>query len=139
MKLEMQHIFPAPRTRVFQAWTDREMLLQWFHPPGSVLQKADIDLRVGGIYRFWLTNSQVGEFQIFGIYREIIAPEKLVFTWNNPLIHDFETVVTLQFVEAGANQTELLMSQVGFVSELILDDYRAGWLALLPSLELSVS
>lgn len=139
MKLEMRHIFPASRSKVFQAWTDPDVLLQWFHPPGSTLQKAEIDLRVGGMYRFWLNNSQLGEFQIFGIYREIIVPEKLVFSWTNLLVHQSETVVTLRFVEMDANRTELLMTHDGFVSELIVNDYRTGWLALLQMLASHIS
>ena len=138
MKLEMRHVFPAPRSRVFQGWTDPELLSQWFHPPGSTLLKAQIDLNVGGEYRFFLNNPEQGDFQISGIYREIDIPEKLVFTWNNRLIHEHETVVTLIFVEMGMNQTELLMTQEGFVSELILSDYRQGWLVLLPVLESSI-
>lgn len=139
MKLEMRFVFPASCEKVFQAWTDPDLLSQWFHPPGSNLRKAEIDLRIGGMYRFFLTSPEQGDFQIFGTYREIDVPRKLVFTWNNHLIHEFETVVTLIFVEVDVNRTEILMTQDGFVSELILTDYRQGWLALLPMLEASIS
>lgn len=139
MKLEMRHLFPAARGKVFQAWTDPELLSQWFHPPGSTLKKAEIDLQIGGTYRFLLTNPQQGDFRIFGVYWEIEIPEKLVFTWNNPLFHSFETVVTLVFVEIGKTQTEVLMTQEGFASELILNEYQEGWLVLLSMLESSIS
>jgi uncharacterized protein YndB with AHSA1/START domain len=138
MKLEMRQVFPAERNKVFKAWSDPDIVSQWFHPPGSTLRRAEIDFHVGGSFRFHLTNPEQGDFMIFGIYQEIEVPDKLVFTWNNRLIHEYETVVTLVFVEAGVNQTELFLTQDGFVSELIVGEYRQGWLLLLSMLETSI-
>lgn len=71
--------FEAPRERVFRAWTDPHHLAQWMSPAGMETVKAELDLRPGGTYHYGLRmpdgNTMWGKWT----FREIAAPERLVF------------------------------------------------------------
>ena len=79
--LDLQHTFSDPRERVFDAWTQPDQLVQWFGSPGSKTTNAEVDLRVGGAYSLTIETAQFGLVRVFGIFREVSAPEKLVYTW----------------------------------------------------------
>jgi uncharacterized protein YndB with AHSA1/START domain len=72
----------APRELVFQAWTD-PVHLQWFanptHPPREPIT---VDLRVGGAWRLQMIENAEKAYVTGGFFREIVPPEKLVFTWG---------------------------------------------------------
>lgn len=70
--------FHAPRAVVFEAWTKPEQVTQWWDPSGTPLAKCEIDLRVGGDFRF-VHRGEAGH-AFAGTYREIHPPERLVFT-----------------------------------------------------------
>jgi uncharacterized protein YndB with AHSA1/START domain len=69
----------APRAKVFAAWTTPEIMKHWFFPTGMSVSNAESDIRVGGTYRATLSGAQ-GTSTVFGVYREIVAGERLVFT-----------------------------------------------------------
>jgi uncharacterized protein YndB with AHSA1/START domain len=81
-EIVMTRVFDAPRRLVFDAWTKPELLMRWFGGPREwSLTCCEIDLQVGGAYRFVTTRRTDGkEMGWGGIYREIAAPERLVFT-----------------------------------------------------------
>ena len=74
--------FDAPRNLVFDAFTKPELVKQWMlGPPGWTMPVCEIDLRVGGKYRYvWRRDADGSEMGCGGIYREIVAPERLVHT-----------------------------------------------------------
>jgi len=72
--------FDAPAALVFRAWTEARHLQQWFGCGMAGLTKCDVDLTVNGGYRYTMTQPQGGAGTIFGVYREIAAPERLVYT-----------------------------------------------------------
>ena len=82
--LELRRTYAAPRERVFQAWTEAEQLKKWFGPDFCMCPVFELDLRVGGRYRFILEESE-GRHIAVGEYVEITPPDKLVFTmkWEN--------------------------------------------------------
>ena len=80
MKLfEISRVFDAPRDRVWKSWTEAERLKQWWGPKGFKVHTCKIDLRPGGIFHYGMTapdgSNMWGKFT----YREIKAPERLVF------------------------------------------------------------
>ena len=96
--------FDAPPRLVFDALTKPELLKRWFGGPREwKLTFCDIDLRVGGAYRFVTTHDDGMEMGWGGIYREVAAPERLVFTevFDNPW-YPGEAIVTQEFDEAGS-------------------------------------
>src|SRR5437588_12693017 len=74
--------FDAPRKRVFDAFTKPELVKQWLlGPPGWSMPVCEIDLRVGGKYRYvWRRDSDGTDMGMGGVYREIVAPERIVAT-----------------------------------------------------------
>ena len=70
--------FDAPRDKVWKAWTDREQLMQWFGPKGFTMTTAKLDFRPGGTFYYCLRSSDGKETWGKFVYREIIAPERIV-------------------------------------------------------------
>jgi len=81
-ELLMTRDFDAPRRLVFDAFTKPELVKQWLlGPPGWTMPVCEIDLRVGGVYRYvWRRDSDGTKMGMGGVYREIAAPERLVST-----------------------------------------------------------
>src|SRR5690349_13726980 len=76
----MTRVFEAPRHLVFDALTKPELLKRWFGPHGWTLVECEIDLRVGGAWRFLSRGPNGQVMGMRGVYREIAPPEKLQYT-----------------------------------------------------------
>ena len=70
--------FVAPRDVVWKAWTDRECLMKWFGPKGCTIPVATLDFRVGGQFHYCMRTPDGKEMWGKWIFREIVAPEKIV-------------------------------------------------------------
>src|SRR5262245_25129226 len=81
-ELVMARSFNAPRKLVFEAFTKPELVKRWLlGPPGWSMPVCEIDLRVGGKYRWvWKRDSDGTEMGMGGVYREIVVPERIVST-----------------------------------------------------------
>lgn len=81
-EIVMTRAFDAPRDLVFEAFTKPELLKRWLlGPPGWSMVVCDIDLKVGGTYRYvWRRDSDGTDMGMGGVYREIVAPERIVAT-----------------------------------------------------------
>jgi uncharacterized protein YndB with AHSA1/START domain len=80
-EIAMTRVFDAPRALVFEALTSPELVSQWLlGPPGWSMPVCEIDLKLGGAYRYLWRGSGGTEMGVRGVYREIAAPEKLVAT-----------------------------------------------------------
>ena len=93
--------FNAPRRRVFEAWTDPQRVKQWYGCGKSHLVSCEIDLRIGGEYRYVLLGPDGGEHTMTGRYLEIVAPDRLVYTerYVSGQFESDEAFVTVTFVE----------------------------------------
>lgn len=105
--IEIVRVFDAPRDRVFDCWTKPELVRRWLTgPPGWSFQVCDIDLRVGGKFRYVWRNATGAEMGMGGVYLEIVAPERSVNTelfdedWTGG-----EAVGTLVLTEANGQTT----------------------------------
>jgi uncharacterized protein YndB with AHSA1/START domain len=80
-EIVMTRVFDAPRHLVFEALTKPELLKRWLlGPPGWSMPVCEIDLRIGGAYRYVWRNETGHEMGMGGVYREIVPPERLVAT-----------------------------------------------------------
>ena len=81
-EIAMTRVFDAPRQLVFDAHTKPDLVRQWLlGPPGWSMPVCEMDVRVGGTYRWvWRHDSNGTEMGMGGVYREIVAPERLVTT-----------------------------------------------------------
>jgi uncharacterized protein YndB with AHSA1/START domain len=79
-ELVLTRVFDAPRELVFKMWTDPKHLAKWWGPRGYTIPVCEIDLRPGGSIRIYMRAEDGVGHPITGTYREIIEPERLVFT-----------------------------------------------------------
>jgi uncharacterized protein YndB with AHSA1/START domain len=75
--ISLTRVFDATRTEIFEAWTRPEHVACWWDAAGEPLTACEIDLRPGGAFRF-VTGGQPA-MAFAGVYREIAAPDRLVF------------------------------------------------------------
>ena len=127
--LVIDRLFDAPRELVFRLWTQPEHLVRWFAPQDCTLSACDFDIRPGGAYRCCMTTDEGREHWLRGVYREIVAPERLVFThgWEGPdgTVKD-DTLVTAIFTAEG-QKTRLQFQQAVFTSGASRDSHGEGW------------
>jgi uncharacterized protein YndB with AHSA1/START domain len=78
--IRIERRFEAPRELVFDAWTRPEFLLQWYAPRGCTVRFVEIDVRPGGRFHSCIRNPSFGDCWCVGVYREIVRPERIVYT-----------------------------------------------------------
>jgi uncharacterized protein YndB with AHSA1/START domain len=128
--LVITRVLDAPRRAVFAAWVDPDQAAQWWGPKAFTSLSCTMDVRVGGVWRRVMKSPNGTEYRARGVYREIVAPELLVFTYaweRNPEQTGHETLVTLNFVDLGSGRTELTLRQALFETAAACDDHRGGW------------
>jgi uncharacterized protein YndB with AHSA1/START domain len=79
-ELSLTRFIPAPREKVFRAWTDPEILKQWFAPLPYTTPVAELDVRPGGANFIVMRSAAGEELPNRGVYLEVVANERLVFT-----------------------------------------------------------
>lgn len=80
VELNFTREFDAPRELVWNAWTDAKHVAQWFGPHGYTNPVCEWDPRPGGSYRITMRAPDGEEYPIKGEFREVVRPERLVFT-----------------------------------------------------------
>lgn len=106
-EIMMTRIFDAPRTMIFEASTKPDLLRRWFGEFGDwSLVVCEIDLRVGGAYRYVWRSPDGSEMGLRGVYREVVVPERLVTTerFDEPW-HPGEALATTVLVDEGGKTT----------------------------------
>ncbi len=127
--LHITRIFDAPRELVFRMWTEHEHMTQWGCPHGFSIPEATGDIREGGRWRTVMVSAEHGRHVCGGEYREIVPPERLVFThaWERDDGETSpETVITVVF-EAIDGGTRMTFMQEGFESVESRDGHEGGW------------
>ena len=79
-ELVLTRIIDAPRAKVFKAWTDPELLKQWFAPLPYTTPVAELDVRPGGANLIVMRDPQGNDLPNRGVYLEVVENERLVFT-----------------------------------------------------------
>lgn len=134
-ELTLTRVFDAPRSLVFQVWTQREHLVRWHCPHDFTVRSFDADVRPGGAYRVGMLAPDGHEHWISGTYREVVPVERLVFTWiyegEDPRN---ETLVTVVLAEEPGGKTKLTLRQTGFASDDGRDEVHGGWSECLENL-----
>jgi uncharacterized protein YndB with AHSA1/START domain len=161
-EVAVTRVVDAPRELVFKAWTDPRLLLSWWAPKDCVALVCRVDLRPGGAFHYCIRESAGRDIWGIGTYREIVAPERLVYTdlFADPLGrpispahqgvragHLGEAVVTVTFQEHArgsgrgdrGGQTLLTVRQTLLEPTTEPFATRAGWQALLEQLAAELS
>ena len=105
-EIAMTRVFDAPRHLVFEALTRPELLQRWLlGPPGWSMPVCEVDLKVGGAYRYvWRSDDGGREFGSHGVFREVLPPERFVATEKMDGFEG-ESEVTNSLVEQGGRTT----------------------------------
>lgn len=79
-ELVLTRLIDAPREKLYRAWTEPELLVQWFSPLPWTTPEAELDLRAGGKSRVIMRSPEGETFPSEGVYLEVVPNERLVFT-----------------------------------------------------------
>jgi uncharacterized protein YndB with AHSA1/START domain len=128
-QLTITRVFDAPRSLVFKVWTQPEHFSRWLGPKDFTAISCHMNVQVGGMYRACIRSPEGNDHWMQGIYREVIEPERLVFTFawedeNSRPKH--ETLVTVTFEEQD-NKTLMRFQQAIFESTESRDSHNTGW------------
>lgn len=127
--LVIERVFDAPRELVFEAWTRPEHLTKWWGPFDFTLPHCEVDLRVGGRYRFCMRSPAGEDHWVWGEYREIVEPERITFTWNREDTGGKiwnSTIVRVTFADDNG-KTLFTLRQELFDTVDDRDDHNIGW------------
>jgi uncharacterized protein YndB with AHSA1/START domain len=103
--------FDAPKELVYRTWTTPELVRRWWHAGRGEMTIAEIDLRVGGTWRYVMIAEGGFEVAFHGEYREIVPNERIVSTEVFEGMPDAEAVDTIEFGEADGRTTVTLLVQ----------------------------
>lgn len=133
LDLVVSRLMDAPCMLVFKAWTQQEHAARWWGPQGFTTVSCRLDASPGGMFRVAMRAPDGTVHTKRGIYREVVVPERLVFSYawedgnGNP---GHEMLVTVTF-EALGQQTLLTLHQTGFVDVPERDGHQRGWTSCL--------
>lgn len=127
-ELKLSREIRAPRDKVFDAFVTEAAMRQWMCPRGMSIPALEVDARVGGGFRVTMRAKNGEQFTALASYREIVRPERLVYTWQwvGEGMPNVETLITVAFEERGG-ATEVRMTHTGFPDQALADSHTEGW------------
>ena len=132
--LTITRVFDAPREDMWKEWTEPERFADWFGGAESEVPLATVamDVRPGGSWRLTMF-ADPGRREIHwkGEYRDVVEPERLVFTVSDQPGDDAYELVTVVFTDLGDGRTELLLEQRGRMSAEEYERAGQGWSSFL--------
>jgi len=125
----------APRAKVFAAWTDERLASRWWLPQNFTPLSCEMDVRPGGGWRRRMRAPDGTVVTKWGVYREVTAPERLVFTYRTESagVSDSETLVTVTFADLGT-RTRLTLRHTAFATDAARVGHQGGWTGVLERL-----
>jgi uncharacterized protein YndB with AHSA1/START domain len=126
--ITITRVFDAPRERVWKEWTEPERFADWFGGTESEvpLTSVSMDVRPGGSWRLTMLAAR-GEIHWKGEYREVMAPERLVFTVSDQPGDEFYELVSVVLTDLGEDRTEMHFQQQGRMSAEEYERAGQGW------------
>lgn len=134
--LILRRVLNASPELAFRAWTSPEHIQQWMRPePGMEVPSARMDLRVGGKFRIQMKKPDGEYFTAAGEFREVKAPERLVYTWDWEKdgsgaefgeVEGKPSLITVEFLPQG-ERTEFVLTHSRFATVQSRDNHAQGW------------
>ena len=127
--LTIERTFDAPRQLVWKAWTDPAHVMQWLGPSGFTATDFQMDPDPGGSWSSRMVGPDGAQYANGGIVREVIEPERLVFTfaWDDENGEPGrEMLITITLAEADG-RTVMTFHQAVFESAEDRDGHEQGW------------
>ena len=141
MEMELTRVFRAPRSLVWQAWTQVDKLQQWWGPRHFTNPRCEIDLRPGGSIRIDMRAPDGIVFPMSGDYEQILPPERLVFLTSaldeqgEPIFTNRNTVVFREVDGATEITIHTRVIEAKGAAWQYLKGMREGWSSSLDKLE----
>jgi uncharacterized protein YndB with AHSA1/START domain len=107
LSFTMSRIFDAPREAIWRVSTDPELIPQWWGPSYLTTVVDKMDFRVGGEWRYIQTDKQGNEHAFNGVYKEIVAPERVSYTFEYEPMAGHISVDTLTLEELSDGRTKM--------------------------------
>jgi uncharacterized protein YndB with AHSA1/START domain len=101
--------FDAPKHLVYKAWTTPELVRRWWTARRGETTICEIDLRVGGTWRYVMVTNDGFEVAFHGEYREVVPDERIVSTEVYEEMPDVEALNTVTFTEADGRTTVTIL------------------------------
>jgi len=128
--ITITRVFDAPRERIWKEWTEAEAFADWFGGGESEvpLSTVSMDVRAGGSWRLtMLADSGHREIHWKGEYREVLEPERLVFTISDQPGEDAYELITVILTDLHDCRTEMVFRQSGTLPAEAYDRAKEGW------------
>jgi uncharacterized protein YndB with AHSA1/START domain len=116
-EIHVERIFDAPRERVFAAYTDPELISEWWGPHGTTAIVDVMEVKNGGRWRFVVRNSDGSETAFRGTIREITPPERIVQTFEWEGMPGHVSVDTAEFEDLGDGRTKIVTTSIFHTTE----------------------
>ena len=133
ISLTLHRTIDAPIETVYAAWTDPEMMRQWFAPGELAVVRAVAETEVGGTFLVEMRGADGEQHLTRGVYREAIPNRRLVHTWQWDG-SDVESLVTVEFEAESAQTTHLTLTHSRFADAESRDRHEGGWSGCLAKL-----
>jgi uncharacterized protein YndB with AHSA1/START domain len=111
-EITIRRVLDAPRELVWKAWTEADQIGEWWGPPGwtAPRERITMDVRPGGVFRVVSISDEDGtEMPVEGVYREVAAPERLVYEEPAEGAWHEGAVSVATFTDLGDGRTELVV------------------------------
>lgn len=132
--LKIVRHFKTPPAQVWRALTQPEMIRQWMGPSDDFkCPVAEADVRVGGRYHIGMQSPDGEMHDVSGVYREVVADRRLVYTWAWKSTPGRESLVTIE-LRALNEGTELTLTHERFFDAGARDHHEQGWQGCLARL-----
>ena len=131
-RVEIRRTMDHPPETIFDAWTDGEGMSRWMRPGPTQRAEVELDVRVGGAFTIRMISEEF-DIEHTGVYREVVRPRRLVFTWNAPHLPE-ETTVRLELSPSNGG-TELLLVHEGLPDSDAVENHAQGWATIVEKLE----
>jgi uncharacterized protein YndB with AHSA1/START domain len=128
--ITINRVFDAPRERVWKEWTVPEAFADWFGGADCEvpLSTVTMDVRPGGSWRLTMVcGPERREIYWNGEYREVVEPERIVFTVSDQPGEDVYELVSVVLTDLGDGRTEMLFQQRGRMSPEQYERAGEGW------------
>jgi uncharacterized protein YndB with AHSA1/START domain len=110
-EIKVERVFDAPPERVFAAYTDPELIPQWWGPRGTTTTVEELDARTGGRWQFRTVGPDGREVVFRGVFREVEAPERISQTFEWDGMPGYVSVDTATFERVG-EQTRIVTASI---------------------------
>ena len=132
----LDRVVAAPRSKVYRAWLDPEILARWMGPDNFSVVVATVDERIGGAHYIEMLDGDGDRHTFESVIEELVPDERIVLTWR--FHHDGEeTLLTLTFrdAEGGGTALRLEHERITLAPPLDTSSVDTGWSQTLAKLQ----